>query len=257
MSLDHSKTIIKLENISFQYGETSIIEGVNLSIHDGDYLGIIGPNGGGKTTLLKIMLGLLKPSSGTVTLFNIPLSHFHAWKDIGYVPQKALYIDQYFPATVEEVVSMGRFGQKKIFQPLGSDDRIAIQQALEQVGMWQFRTRLIHELSGGQQQRVFIARALAGNPKVLVLDEPTVGVDSTTQHEFYTLLKTLNQEMGLTLVLVSHDLEVVAHETTEVACINKTLLYENNPHEMIAHGNIQALYNEHLQFITHNHHSKK
>lgn len=252
MQVNHDKNIIEVKNVSFAYNHEMVLDNINLDIHEGDYLGIIGPNGSGKSTLLKLILGLLKPKEGEILLFGEPISQFKNWNRIGYVPQRA-YVDPLFPATVWEVVSMNRFAGKKFWQSLNRHDSAHIKKALTEVGIWDLRNRQVGSLSGGQLQRVFIARALATEPEVIFLDEPTVGVDLETQKQFYSLLRHLNHELDLTLVLVSHDLETVATETTEVACINRTMCYEKSPKEMSKHQLIQAMYGEHKVFIGHNH----
>ena len=226
--VNHTHTIIELDNVSFSYTIDEVIKEVTLQIHKGDYVGLIGPNGGGKSTLLKLMLGVLKPTTGTVRLFGQDIKHFKEWSKIGYVPQKT-YFDINFPVTVEEVVAMGRYGKRGMFHFPTKVDAQKVQQALDQVEMGQFGKRQIGDLSGGQQQRVFIARALVVEPEVIFLDEPTVGVDVKTQQQFYALLRKLNGELDLTLVLVSHELDVIAHESTELGYINRTLEYYGNP----------------------------
>jgi zinc transport system ATP-binding protein len=216
-------------------------------------VGLIGPNGGGKTTLLKIMLGLLKPKQGTVKLFGQPIEKFNNWSKIGYVPQKAVNFDVKFPATVQEVVMMGRYGKRGLLHRITQEDKQVVQKVLEQVDMLGFSNRLIGDLSGGQQQRVFIARALATEPEVVFLDEPTVGVDVQTQEHFYDLLKKLNTQLNLTLVLVSHDIDVIAHEATELACINQNLVYHGTPKEFIKGDYIKNLYGKEVKFILHDH----
>lgn len=231
--IDHTKAIIELQNVSFSYGEEIVVEDVTLQVHKGDYLGIIGPNGGGKSTLLKIMLGLLTPQKGKVLLYNTEIQKFHDWSKIGYVSQTVAHIDPHFPMTVEEVVNMGRYPKLGLFKSLGKKDKEIVNDALEQVEMLPYKNRLIGDLSGGQKQRVFIARALAGQPEVIVLDEPTVGVDVKTQKQFYSLLQKLNTELNLTLVLVSHELDIVAHEATEIAYINRELVYHGVPQKFL------------------------
>lgn len=226
--VNHTHTIIELDNVSFAYTNEEVIKEVTLQIHKGDYVGLIGPNGGGKSTLLKLMLGVLKPTKGTVRLFGQDLKHFKDWSKIGYVPQKT-YFDINFPVTVEEVVAMGRYGKRGMFHFPTREDAQKVQQALDQVEMREFGNRQIGDLSGGQQQRVFIARALVVEPEVIFLDEPTVGVDVKTQQQFYELLRKLNGELDLTLVLISHELDVIAHESTELGYINRTLEYYGNP----------------------------
>lgn len=236
--VDHSKNIVEVRNVSFSYGHGDILKDVNINIHKGDYLGIVGPNGAGKTTLLKIMIGLLSPDSGGVTLFGKSSDSFKDRSRIGYVPQKATSFDANFPATVQEVVLMGRYGKKGLFRKITPADKAHVKTALSHVGMWDKRSSLIGSLSGGEQQRVFIARALAAEPEIIFLDEPTAGVDSRTQDEFYALLKKLNQDLDLTLVLVSHDVERVVGEVMHVACVNRTLAFHESPFKMAKHHHI-------------------
>ncbi len=255
--IDHTKNIIELHNISFSYdGIEKVLENITFSVHKGDYLGIIGPNGGGKTTVLKIMLGLLQPTSGTIKLFGKPLKAFKDWSKIGYVPQKVSHFDNNFPVTVEEVVAMGRFARRGLFHFPQQEDSEKVERALKQVDMWEYKSKQIGELSGGQQQRVFIARALVTEPEVIFLDEPTVGVDATTQEQFYKLLKSLNRELQLTLVLVSHELDIVANEATEVACINCNLVCYCTPKELMHKDTLEKMYGKDLKYILHQHQGK-
>ncbi|MBI5728796.1 MAG: metal ABC transporter ATP-binding protein [Candidatus Magasanikbacteria bacterium] len=253
MTVDHSKNIIEVQGVSFGYTNELALKNIDLNVHAGDYLGIIGPNGGGKTTLLKIMLGLLQPTEGSVKLFGQPMEKFKAWPRIGYVPQKAVQFDAAFPATVEEVVAMGRAARRGLLHPLTQMDREKITNALVQVDLAAERKRLIGDLSGGQQQRVFIARALAGEPEVIFLDEPTAGVDVKAQEQFYALLKKFNQTLGLTLLLVSHDIDVVANEATELACINQALVYHGAPQAFVKGDYLNQLYGKETKFILHDH----
>lgn len=234
-TVNHGPAIIELSNVCFSYNYNEsdyVIKDVSLQIHKGDYVGIIGPNGGGKSTLLKLMLGLLQPQKGQVKLFDTSIQKFQNWSKIGYVPQKN-QIDINFPVSVEEVVAMGRYGKRGLFHFPTNEDREKTMQALQQVDMVDYKNRQISDLSGGQQQRVFIARALVTEPEIIFLDEPTVGVDVKTQQQFYSLLRKLNRELKLTLVLVSHELDVVAHESTELGYINRTLEYYGNPEEFL------------------------
>lgn len=231
-SLTHSHTIIELDRVCFAYNTEEVIKDVSLEIHKGDYVGIVGPNGGGKTTLLKLMLGILKPNSGKVKLFGTDIREFKDWSKIGYVPQKT-YIEMNFPVTVEEMVAMGRYGKQGLFRLPTKEDKEKTHEALKQVDMLGYKNRQINDLSGGQQQRVFIARALASEPEIIFLDEPTVGVDVKTQKQFYALLRRLNKELDLTLVLVTHELDVVAHESSELGYVNRTLEYYGDPEEFL------------------------
>ncbi len=228
-----NNTIIELENVSFSYtSEETIIQDISLEVHKGDYVGITGPNGGGKSTLMKLMLGLNKPTRGTVKLFGTKIHKFKDWYKIGYVPQKS-QVDMNFPVTVEELVAMGRYGKRGVFYFPTEEDKEKTREALKQVGMLSYKDRQLNDLSGGQQQRVFIARALASEPEVIFLDEPTVGVDVKTKKQFYALLRKLNRDLQLTLVFVSHDIDIVAHESTEIAYINRTLDFYGAPKDFL------------------------
>ncbi|MCX6736384.1 MAG: metal ABC transporter ATP-binding protein [Candidatus Parcubacteria bacterium] len=251
--IDHTKKIVEISDVSFSYGKEEVLKDISLDIHQGDYLGLVGPNGAGKTTLLKIMLGLLSPTKGEIKLFGTDLKKFKKWSDIGYVPQKATSFDVNFPATVKEVVLMGRYGKKGLFRHTDGRDEIIVKKALEEVGMQEYENRLIGDLSGGQQQRVFIARAIAGEPKIIFLDEPTSGIDAKTQDEFYTLIKKLNTELDLTLILISHDIEKITKEAMHIACVDKTLVYHETPERFLESVHAKEFVGENAKFTTHHH----
>jgi zinc transport system ATP-binding protein len=245
--------LVDLEHVCFRYGSEEVLLSVNLQIRRGDFLGIIGPNGAGKTTLVRIMLGLARSECGHVRLFGSDIREFRDWHRIGYVPQKAVAFEARFPASVSEVVTSGRAGRAGLGRRFTAADQKASLEALETVGMAGFRHRLIGQLSAGQQQRVFIARALANHPDLLVLDEPTVGVDIDAQEQFYSLLHRLNRDMGTTLVLVSHDVAVIAKEVTQIACLNRTLTFHGSPREAIASGAVAQMYRAESLILTHTH----
>lgn len=209
--------VISLKNIVFGYGDENILDGLNMTIVKGDFVGLVGHNGTGKSTLLKIILGVLSPQKGTVQLFGIPLGQFHDWDKIGYIPQKAGLAVSHVPITVEEVMIMEKASDYEV------------DEALASVDMLSFKNKLLRELSGGQQQRVFIARALVKKPELLILDEPTIGVDIKTQKKFYELMQKLNHDFHLTIILVSHDLHTISHQVHCVMQLDKkTIPYETN-----------------------------
>jgi zinc transport system ATP-binding protein len=245
--------VVELEHVCFNYGAERVLDEVTLQIRRGDFLGIIGPNGSGKTTLLRVLLGLLAPRSGHVRLFGTPLRDFDDWHRIGYVPQKAVAFETQFPASVLEIVTSGRCGRVGLGRPFDARDRQAAIEALETVGMAGQRDHLIGRLSAGQQQRAFIARALASAPDLLVLDEPTVGVDLDAQEQFYSLLRRLNRDRGTTLVLVSHDIGVVAAEVTQLACLNRTLVFHGPPQDAIRSGALAQMYRPESLMVAHRH----
>src|SRR5690625_2375863 len=169
--------ILSLENVTFSYNNKTIVKEIDFSISQGAFVGLVGPNGGGKTTLIKMILGLLEPHEGTIKLFNQPIHEFTDWQKIGFVSQKANTFNKGFPATVFEVVAMGLTASIGYFKFFTKKYRQQVLEAIEQVGMENYVDENIGNLSGGQQQRVFIARALVSKPKLLILDEPTVGID--------------------------------------------------------------------------------
>jgi len=246
-------TIISFKDVIFSFDGRPVLDHISLGINRGDYLGVIGPNGGGKTTMLRLMLGLIDAQAGTVRLFNRPVGDFKDWYKIGYVPQKATSFESRFPFTVEEVVTLGRIPRAGLFRRLGETDREAVEQALDQVHLLPQRKNLVAELSGGQQQRVFIAKGLVANPEVLILDEPTVGVDVESQDEFYHLLSRLNREHGITLIVVSHDIDVIANEVNSLACVNQTLTCHNDPAEFTKGEFVDKLYGHTRKLILHRH----
>jgi len=248
-----TNTIIDIKDVNFRYSNETVLEHIHLTVKKGEFLGLIGPNGSGKTTLIKILLGLLKSNSGTVSLFNQKINQFFQWSKIGYVPQKAGQTSQNFPITVEEVVALGRISNTRIIDIMTSSDRKAINQSLETVQMLQYKHRRISDLSGGQQQRVFIARALVSNPELLILDEPTVGVDTESQTNFYKLLDILNKKHHMTLILISHDIEVVARVVSRIACINQTIVCHGHPKQILNSDFVEKLYGKDLKFIVHEH----
>lgn len=213
--------IIELRKLSFYYREKLILDDISLTVERGDFLGLTGPNGSGKTTLIKVLIGLLKPFKGDVLLFGVPIRSFRDWFRIGYIPQKAVF-ESCFPATVEEIVAMGRYGRLGLGKPLSRKDRRAIAEALEVTGISSLHRQPVNQLSGGQQQRVFIARALAGEPELLVLDEPQVGLDVSASKSLYLLLKQLNENKKITLVMVFHDPDA-EHWVKRIAYLNRTL----------------------------------
>lgn len=226
---------IEVEHVSFAYGEKQILNNVSLSVKQGDYLSIVGPNGAGKTTLIKLITNALHPKEGAIRIFGEPVKRFAQWPRIGYVPQHANRVDLSFPATVFDVVMMGGYGKRGLFRRPTKEDRQDARLAIARVGLTEQEQKMIGELSGGQTQRAFIARALVTHPDILILDEPTAGVDLSAQAALYDLLRRLNKE-GMTLVVVSHDIEVITKESTHLAYIDKELAFYEHPLAFLKEG---------------------
>lgn len=235
---------VEFQGVSFAYDGTLALEDVTFAIDRGDFLSIVGPNGGGKSTILKLILGLIRPKSGKVTVFGD--SPERARTRIGYMPQNTT-LDPLFPVSVKDVVLMGRLGAGFMDGFYSHADRIRAEKALDMVEMKGFMKRPFSALSGGQSQRVLLARALATEPELLILDEPTSNIDTAIESELYDLLRRLNESM--TIVLVTHDLGFVSKHVRNVACVNRRLV--SHPTCEISGEVISAIYGSDMQMIRH------
>ena len=242
--------VLEFRDVWVRRGNKYVLRDINFAVPSGSVFGLIGPNGGGKTTLLKVTLNLLQPERGTVRLFGKPWdAHPAPGPSIGYTPQHHLHLSQ-FPVSVRQVVQMGRYGKVGLCRPLTQADKRAVDEYLAMVGMAPFAKRPIDELSGGQQQRVFIARALAADPQLLILDEPTAGVDSAARGQFYELLRTLQQRLGLTVLLSTHDIGMVLKYCNLVGCLNETLAVHETGNRTALLRYLETIYdNSHVLFI--------
>jgi len=245
------EAIVELLHVAVRYRELVALEDVTLRIMPGEFLALIGPNGSGKTTLIKTILGLVEPSRGTVRLFGKAPSELGRqwWGRVGYVPQLA-HIDPRFPLRVFDAVVMGRYGQVGLIHRIGPRDKDAAQRALGRVGLADLGRRQIGRLSGGQRQRVLLARALATEPELLILDEPTTGVDVGTTEGLFDLLDAFHRE-GMTVIVVSHDVGVVAQHVDQVACVNRCLVAHGRPEEILRPDVLECMYGRQAALIDH------
>ncbi len=244
-STKEQETVIRFDKVDFSYNGEPVLQNVSLDIHGREMIGIIGPNGGGKTTLLRLILGLLKPDRGNIFVFgDTPARSSHR---LGYVPQH-MQFDSSFPASVLDVVLMGLAG-KSGFRPFSRKKVRIAEQALETVDLIDYRKHPFSELSGGQRQRVLIARALATSPDMLLFDEPTANVDSSAGQKLYEILDLLNREM--TILVVSHDIGFVNHHITSVVCVNRQVVV--HPTTELAGQNIIDIYGNDMALIRHDH----
>lgn len=255
--------IVQMEDLSFAYNGQIVLQEINLEVLEGDFIAMIGPNGGGKTTLLKLMLGLLKPAQGRIQIMGKPATQVS--HHIGYVPQD-VHINRRFPITALDVVLMGKLAPGKRWSKNAAQDRRDAFATLERIDMADDANRRIGELSGGQRQRVFIARALVTRPRLLLLDEPTASIDSQGQTDFYQMLKRLNREV--TIIVVSHDLLVISTYVKSVACVNHRLHYHQQaeitgdmletmyPHAMQAVCPVELVTHGHLPHRVLKHHKE-
>jgi zinc transport system ATP-binding protein len=243
---------IEFRGVRFGFTAEAVLDAIDLAVGQGEFVALLGPNGGGKTTLLKLALGLLRPQEGSISLFGEAVDRFRRWQDIGYVPQRTSGLDGGFPGTVAEVVGMGAYrgvDPLAFFRPSLTP---AVAEALRLVDMWHTRHRPIGELSRGQQQRVLVARALVQPRRLLLLDEPTAGIDQAGQQGFYSLLRDLHRDHGLTIFLISHDVGVVLEEATRVACISRTLVFHGPP-EHLTDEHLAQVYHAPVNRLTHDH----
>ncbi len=247
-------TVIDFRSVNFSYGSVPTLSAINLQVEEGEFLGVVGPNAGGKSTLLKLMLGLLQPQSGRIRILD--RSPRTASRLLGYVPQYPSF-PRDFPITVEQVVQLGRLGLgqggsrwQALWPGRVSDaEHDAVRHALAEVEAGDIAKRQIGSLSGGQLQRVLLARALVGEPRILILDEPTANIDQRLEGEIFDLLKVLNARM--TILVVSHDVAFISRYVSRVACVNRTLVCHHT--DAVAGAVIQELYGEHVRMIAHSH----
>ena len=240
------QAVITLEKVSFSYNDLPVLEEVTLTVHERDFISIVGPNAGGKTTLLKLILGLLKPTSGTIRVFGQPPGKVRS--RIGYMPQHAS-LDPLFPVSVLDVVLMGRLGNGKDLGFYRRADKEAAADALRNVELYEIRNCSFSDLSGGQRQRVLIARALVSDPELLLLDEPTANVDAVVETELYEILNKLNEKM--TVALVTHDLGFVSRYVKSVACVNRRVVV--HPTSEITGEMINEIYGCDVHMVRHDH----
>jgi len=252
LQLKFKVPIFDVKNLSFRVRGVDILSNISLEIFNGEYIAIIGPNGGGKTTLIRMLLGLEKPTSGEVRLFGKKLKSFKEWYKIGFVPQRASLVDENFPATVEDIVKMGRVAKRGIFTGSSSEDAQIVEDSMITMDILNLKEKMVGTLSGGQRQRVMIARALASKPEILILDEPNTGVDMVSQQRFYKLLAKLNKEENITIVFITHDIGVIADDIGRLFTINQKATICNDPKETLSCEDISTLYGIDAHLI-HNH----
>jgi zinc transport system ATP-binding protein len=233
--------LFEMHSLSASYGADLVLQDVDFRVNENDFIGVIGPNGGGKTTLLKVILGLLKPASGTLTFNNALLNG----NSIGYLPQISTG-DANYPVTVTDIILSGLMIGKGIISRMSSSDRIKAATVINELGLEQFAKATLNELSGGQMQRVFLGRAIIGEPKLLLLDEPGNFVDSNFEKDFYEKLKDLNKRMAI--LMVSHDIGTISSHIKSFACVNRNLHY--HPSSEITNDELLA-YGCPIQLVTH------
>ncbi|MFQ5660165.1 MAG: metal ABC transporter ATP-binding protein [Gammaproteobacteria bacterium] len=240
------RPLIEFNNVSFSYGHARVLKNINLAIAQEEFFGLIGPNAGGKSTLLKLMLGLLMPEQGQVTIMGKSPREIRA--QIGYVPQYPSY-SRHFPINVEDVVVLGRLGRTSSIGTFGKTDKMLAREAMCAVEIEDMAKQQINTLSGGQVQRMLIARALAGSPEILILDEPTANIDIRAEEDIFALLNHYNEHM--TIIVVSHDISFISGYVDRVGCLNRTLVCHKTGE--ISGKTIEQLYGAPVKMIQHVH----
>ena len=252
MQVNFKVPIFDVKNLNFKVRGQTILQNISFQIFHSEYIAIIGPNGGGKTTLIRMLLGLEKPTSGEIRIFGKKLKNFKEWHKIGYVPQRAAHVDANFPATVEDIVKMGRIAKRKFFVTMSKEDKKLVHDAMQKMDIVDLKDKMVGTLSGGQRQRVMIARALASSPEILILDEPNTGVDVKSQQRFYKLLSQLNKEEGITILFITHDIGVIADDIGRLFTINQKATICNDPKKTLSCEDMSELYGIEAHLI-HNH----
>ena len=224
--------VISVDNLTFCYNSLEVISDISFAVKKGDYLGIAGPNGSGKSTLIKNILGILRPQKGAVNIFGKPLTSFHQWNRIGYLPQRISALNNHFPSTVEEIVQLG----------MTKRNTIALKRTLEMMGIAHLASRLIGELSYGEQQRTMLARTLISQPDLLIFDEPTTALDPETREIFYSLTDEMNRTNGTTVVLITHDTGVIGKYACNLLYLDKKKIFSGTFEDFCASPDMTGFF---------------
>ena len=245
--------ILEVKDTTIIRNNEVAVQNASFAIERGDYVGIVGPNGGGKTTLLSAILNFLPLTSGKIRLFGVDIAKFTSWEKIAYISQQATNFESHFPLTVRELVSLGCIRKGNIGRMFHRNDWTAVDESIKFMGLTDVAERRIGQLSGGQKQRVFVAKALARKPELIFLDEPIVGVDSEAQERFYKKLSDLNSKRQTTILIVTHDLTSVFCRMSKVLCVNKKVEVANITEELDHNTLLKRAYGDHFHFVFHKH----
>lgn len=248
-------TIIQATNLTVRYGQTEALHDISFSIEKGDFVGLVGPNGGGKTTLAKVVLGLIPKTKGKVMLFGKELKNGDGLSKIGYLPQKQSSINQLFPATVGEVVFLGLLSDKRRPKRISQEDGQKIDRTLSLLGILNLKNKMLSELSGGQQQRALLARALVSNPELLILDEPSTALDPSSRKDFFKLAQKLNQETKTTIILITHDTGYIGQYANKLLYIDRKLVFFGKISDFCPRGDVSLRFEKsdrHIIWHQHN-----
>jgi len=248
-----SDPVIEVESLNVARGGRIVIEDASFRIDSGAYVGIVGPNGGGKTTLMQALLGIVPVELGTIKLLGKPIEEFDQWSKLAYVSQYSINFDPNFPLTVRELVGLGRINRRNLGRSLKREDWEKVDEALEFMSLSELADKRIGHLSSGQKQRMFVAKAIVRNPEVLILDEPVSGVDPKALETFYMILANLNTKQGTTILIVSHDLTAVFCRMNYIMCINRRVYVSPIRPDLDPNDVLQKVYGPHFNFVFHEH----
>jgi len=251
-----SSPILEVKNLDVVRSGSLVIQDASFAINSGDYVGLVGPNGGGKTTLILSILNFLPRIRGIVRLFGQDIDRFSSWEKIAYISQSATSFDNQFPLTVRELVALGCIRRGNIGRRFKREDWEAVDESIGFMGLTDVADKRIGQLSGGQKQRIFVAKALARKPEMILLDEPVVGVDSATQEKFYKKLSDLNSRKGTTILIATHDLTSVFCRMSKVICVNRQVNMSRITEDLDPNLLLRKTYGEHFHFVFHRHECK-
>ncbi len=248
--------IIEISDLFFAYENNWVLKEINLEVKNGEFVAFLGPNGSGKSTLFKLILGFLKPQKGKIKIFGQPAEKFSARGRVGYISQNVREFNQSFPATAGEIVGANLYQEMGMFKLLTPALKARIKKALQLVDMEDLKNKPIGKLSGGQQQRVFIARTLVTEPDLILLDEPLVGVDQEAQNDFYKVINRLHRELGITIIMISHDLHVISNQVNRIVCFGGGRIFPHCASEFDYNDYIRQARKEDKLLIPSHHHEE-
>jgi len=246
--------ILSVKDLCFSYGTLEVLREVTFAVQKSDYIGLVGPNGSGKTTVIRIVLGLMQPDKGAVSLFGTSPSAFGDRHKIGYLPQRMTNFNPFFPATVKEIVSLGLFSKRRFPKRIAKDDEELINEAMALTDVLDIKDAMIGELSGGQQQRVLVARAIVNKPELLILDEPTTALDPEAREKFFQVLHELNLRKNVTVILVTHDIASIGKYASKLLYLDKKIVFYGSFEDFCLSENMTHYFGEFAQhLICHRH----
>lgn len=249
IELNFNMAIIELKNVSVSYNSHEALKDISCAIEPGDFIGLVGPNGAGKTTLIKAIFGLVPVKEGSIELFGTPAKKFANWGKIGYLPQQSSSINPLFPATAREVILLGLLSQKKWPRKVTKADKIKVNEIAEKLKITDLNKRMLSELSGGQQQKVLLARSLVSMPEILIFDEPSTALDPDSRESFFQLIKELNKNSGIAVILITHDTGYVGRFAEKLMYLDKKMIYYGKFSDFCKSEKMGQYFGEHHQHI--------